>query len=965
MRIGSVGAPQQAQQSYSRASATPQDFGAGVASALTSLASSTQDFARTSIALSEEYKLRQRQQKQQGYDVEFLRKQGEWTRGLEESRRDAPIGADGFTNQIHDGLRKETEGFLNSIDDPELRARYAERSEAFLQNATTAAFSFEFEESNRAFGVQLEEAVSDAQTRIRQDPESLELELTQFMSTLDGSTFTDQQKDALETQIYNTLVGTRYQMEIELAQQGLVPARTADGSDIVAPGTPGYVRGMLNAIASVEANSYDVLNGGELFSGYVDHPRRIGKGGTSTAAGRYQFIVGTWDFVVRNMKAEGYDFGPEEFSPVNQDRAAWWYANHKYNSYARANGFAPELRDLTQVLKSGDRATIATARRVLAGVGNATSWQGFQTMSDDAFNNIVLGAQGIAGGPTGNSQLPDLWSDPRYGGLPFDTKMELEAAGNKAAADLRKAQADQRNEQVAETYNQIRRLAEDGDPMALPAVQAALASDVNFSNEQREDLRKRVADLQEIADNSADVAAGMASGSTFTREDDPAISDYLKSTGVTAGLRNEDPEAGQKLLLDAEKLGRVPSEVLDIFITQATSGNANTSQFGMQQLAALFEANPNRFAATATEDQMRDALQISDLMQSSASPAEAAQRFRESKDPRTAGERKILEEAAKPLSLELTPDDMLKGVAGIFARSAALAGVMGTDPTTLPRQINESLLFQSDFRRHYIDGFVRSGGDAEAALEYAGEMAQYSWSPDPINGSLMKYSPSSAGAGVPTLGGNFNWIERHTRETLGIEEGVPMALSADSITREQIAAGQPPSYTVLTTVVDDVSGIPTFTVMTKEDGTPSRVTMTPTQGMLDEITLQAEITNLEEKRERLIDRKTGIGFERATDPDARLGIQRKVWSPENQAELDRVTGQLNSLLGTEEVLAPVPEIGETVVEEAVQVAPAVSRQEQSKAYLAEIGEIQKTPSSQRTPEQVARRQELLKFFEGE
>lgn len=66
-------------------------------------------------------------------------------------------------------------------------------------------------------------------------------------------------------------------------------------------------------------DGYDVIVGGTTFTDFSDHPRRkiflpryqI----HSTAAGRYQFLIRTWDALAKQMKLP-------DFSPRSQDRAA-------------------------------------------------------------------------------------------------------------------------------------------------------------------------------------------------------------------------------------------------------------------------------------------------------------------------------------------------------------------------------------------------------------------------------------------------------------------------------------------------------------------------------------------------------------------------------------------------------------------------------------------------------------------
>lgn len=81
------------------------------------------------------------------------------------------------------------------------------------------------------------------------------------------------------------------------------------------------VQAMLRVIrrgeGTSDADGYRRIFGGQLFSGYADHPRiTVSKSGyTSSAAGAYQFIVSSWDETKRVM-------GLKDFSPASQDLAA-------------------------------------------------------------------------------------------------------------------------------------------------------------------------------------------------------------------------------------------------------------------------------------------------------------------------------------------------------------------------------------------------------------------------------------------------------------------------------------------------------------------------------------------------------------------------------------------------------------------------------------------------------------------
>lgn len=119
--------------------------------------------------------------------------------------------------------------------------------------------------------------------------------------------------------------------------------------EIAAGEIPPEGKALLDAIAGSESGGYNSRFPSKTFSGFKDHPRidepiPWRPGLTSNAAGRYQFLSTTWDGLAKKL-------GLTDFSPANQDRAAWQLAIDAYGY-----GASGIIRDLqTNPLKVANK----------------------------------------------------------------------------------------------------------------------------------------------------------------------------------------------------------------------------------------------------------------------------------------------------------------------------------------------------------------------------------------------------------------------------------------------------------------------------------------------------------------------------------------------------------------------------------------------------------------------------------
>lgn len=154
------------------------------------------------------------------------------------------------------------------------------------------------------------------------------------------------------------------------------------------------VRKFLDLIAhteGTEGNGYRTAFGGGRLSSLNDHPRysksftqKNGKTNKTSAAGRYQFLRGTWDGLARQ-------YGLNDFSPKNQDLGAI--------------GLLIQNRALGDILKGDMQGAVRKSGATWASLPTAPASYSQPTKSWKAVNKF-LGGKGVSSVPQQQFERP-------------------------------------------------------------------------------------------------------------------------------------------------------------------------------------------------------------------------------------------------------------------------------------------------------------------------------------------------------------------------------------------------------------------------------------------------------------------------------------------------------------------------------------------------------------------------------
>ncbi|HEY8751596.1 MAG TPA: hypothetical protein VIM11_26680 [Tepidisphaeraceae bacterium] len=577
---------------------------------------------------------------------------------------------------------------------------------------------------------------------------------------------------------------------------------------VVNQAIPPEGRALLNTISETEsAGRYNVRyggNGDKTFRDYSDHPHiaepitsgpDVGK--SSSAAGRYQFIASTWDL----QKAR---LGLKDFSPANQDTAAWDLAQTEYK--------AKTGKDLLTTLKSGQTADVLPSLsgqwsslpggRQPAGqfMSSAANGRGGFTAEDVKQNPFLLSAY-----------VRTLAQDPEL--RVQSAKQTAEAVGKAldngilpspaAVAEVNQAAAlyPEKMGPTAETMNgrlvgqQIAQVPQEQQDQIVEAYKRANdGQDVHHINVAAAALKQVTDSNKNLKDHPYAEAANRGWTQQTAAPIDPSQPDGIAqalvqraSLGVRIGAMNHEPpppllekddvpklQAALQGPAGAQVLGQIaqglrPDEMQRLIdgggFKDSVTGMSRSGDPVKMNAAYSFMDGQQRNNPLQFDQEFPDGLKDLRAWQSNLAfypPDEAAKRLMRQYDPAQSSALKAATEVA---------DKALKNVSAssVVSKFSTGWGPIGTGARApvAPDGLAAGAL-KADYDKNYKDGFAATG-DSTMADKFAIEKLNNKYALSPANGNrVMANAPERY---YPEVAGSHDWIGQQLDHEMGIVTG--------------------------------------------------------------------------------------------------------------------------------------------------------------------------------------------------
>lgn len=789
MAIGDIRAASGPEQSYvqDRSSQTLANIGQGVSAAINDFSAAYMQHENSTLELEKYYDTRQMASKNLAAETAFVeqqRKNAELFTTLSRDKSAAPLG---LTNDYDAQVEASNVEFLKTLD-PRLQEEYKNKLQVDKTNRRLSAFQTELSLLDESDKTQLTASLNVLGTAIKSGEASLEDAGGQWTEFVGKSGLPEDQKAALLLSGQQTLATLQFSNDVGLAAKGYGPrpGAVADGSDVVAGGLTPAQRGILNGISSEEAGSYDVLNGGERFEDFTDHPRRVGANGQSTAAGRYQFIAGTWDAATAAYERT-YGVKVPDFSPEWQDRVGLFWASKRFDEL---RGDGPTF---DQILASGDREQLLKVKRVLGEPRgdnpNAVEWQGLGPMSDEKFLSIFSGETGLAGGGTPGSSGPDVWTDPRYAGIGLDQKVQL---SNSASEATSKAQRDI----AAETARVASALKDQAFALGYGSGNLdqldVLRGQPGFNVAVEQKFRDGVDGYRKKETSIGAVQQKLSTGEPLLAKDQEGLTQWYGEQSFR-DLQSGSPAALEKLRYAAGASGMLPDGTVEAM--RIAMDSPQGKQPALEFLAQLHSSNPDILVRSGFSDKdIADALVYSRFA-SRGTAADAMAKFDQMKTNNALPgmEEKMRTAANKYFIENITPAT----ITSISDTALSFEAGKPINPAVEGMMMNDAYMA-------FADGYALYG-NSDAATTYMEESLKRVWTPTSVGveKQLMRYAPDSGKFAFSVIDGSYGWMnEEMSKQLTGANAARSLPalnpdsgiLVGDSQTEQEVRAGKLPTY---------------------------------------------------------------------------------------------------------------------------------------------------------------------------
>jgi hypothetical protein len=732
-------------------------------------------------------------------DTQFLQYQTERAQEYTEYSRGRSAAPGGMTRE-YDGLLAEREkAFLKTVP-PRFQEEYAARLAQDRATRVSSAFVAELELLDSADTATLNQGLNALGSSVKAGNVSLEEAQERWNGMVMQSALPEAQKQEFILNGKTTIQGLAFSNEVEKVAGGLGAVGDGSTGDVVAANLLPQERAVLNVIAANESPGYDVWNGGSKFTGFQDHPAATGTApGESTAAGKYQFILGTWRAATASYQRT-YGVTVPDFSPEWQDRVALHWAEVQFNKHHTGKSFR-------QILETAIPEELLTIRDVLGKPRSANpndlEWHGLGLMGDQEFLSMMLGPSGIAGGGTGAAEGPNVWTDPRYADMPLETKMSYANQIAAATEALQREQATAMTLQRDTFLGQVYNAGVNGDSALLNELRQSPYWDGEAQAKENTGREVYAATQRGIAG----VESSLAMGIPLTREQGGALAQVFGKANM-AGIANGDAAAYKTLTGLVNRARMLPEGINDVF--NVALANPATAMQARMFLASLHKGDPSLLDRSGfTQKEIADIQLFQDIAGKVGTPEQALENYNKIIDNEgtTRDPAKVAKEGAAAFTETYPlPENVIDRFEGWFS----------PERSSLINPAAESQLY-ADARQAYEEGY-RIYVNAEAADAYMKTYLDKTWgitytTPEEYNpydvsinrffvnekeAVITRFPPEKFYTGAD---GSMDFLYTSMRAFAVVKGAQPygIGLMADDETEKEVRAGKLPTYRVVGT----------------------------------------------------------------------------------------------------------------------------------------------------------------------